>query len=500
MKRRMSFFILFFVFLFFQIDVQAATFRTCTYEGDSHSATLTIEQSGSFSLKVDNDSIKGKNTDVSNTLTGKKINEQGCPTWIVNGGKKYYFYYSESRKNSREADLGDDYGYTLTKKSDTIKDVSKSSYDSKCTYNFKYGDKDVDMTYYIYENDFIYATIEDGKSMDNNINGGQTLSDGSYMITSQYFKNYDKDASVECPQIKACAQGTTIELYSGTDYTCSGSEISVTTNGREYGSDYTGPTVDQNEKTTCTTSLKFNDNIGGDLKGQIVEITLSKYANGKRCLEFNGSEKCVEATELPQISQTYKTRDVTILFQDETEADKIYQKAFQSDGTCSGFNIKQVSANSDVVLTLTTQAVDSSESAGTVKPGQTIYDEDFEVLYDRGWTQEDGCLLLQKGDTIGVLQKILNYLRIAAVALLLVLGSMDFAGAIMSSKEDAMKSAGNKFVKRLMACMIVFLVPVLVNLILYVANKSESFCGLFGDTSAPIEASAEVEEEIIDIE
>ena len=48
----------------------------------------------------------------------------------------------------------------------------------------------------------------------------------------------------------------------------------------------------------------------------------------------------------------------------------------------------------------------------------------------------------------------------------------------MSDKDDAMKQAGNKFVKRLIAAVIVFLVPVLVNIVLFIADKTESVCGL----------------------
>ena len=92
---------------------------------------------------------------------------------------------------------------------------------------------------------------------------------------------------------------------------------------------------------------------------------------------------------------------------------------------------------------------------------------------------KEGCSVLGN-ETLDVLKTILNYLRIAAVALLLVLGSLDFAGAVMSDKEDAMKSAGSKFKNRLIACVVVFLIPALVNVALFVVNKSESTCNLFG--------------------
>lgn len=103
---------------------------------------------------------------------------------------------------------------------------------------------------------------------------------------------------------------------------------------------------------------------------------------------------------------------------------------------------------------------------------------DITELYDNNWSNSEGCIGLEGSETLKILKQILDYLRLAAVALLLVLGSLDFAGAIFSDKDDAMKQAGNKFIKRLIATVIVFLVPVLVNIILFIADKSESVCGL----------------------
>ena len=111
------------------------------------------------------------------------------------------------------------------------------------------------------------------------------------------------------------------------------------------------------------------------------------------------------------------------------------------------------------------------------------YVPDINELYDPAWSKKDGCAILNDGKTIEVLKEILNYLRLAAVALLLILGSLDFAGAIMSDKDDAMKSAGNKFKKRLIATVIVFLVPALVNIVLFIADKNESICGLLSGSS-----------------
>ena len=132
-----------------------------------------------------------------------------------------------------------------------------------------------------------------------------------------------------------------------------------------------------------------------------------------------------------------------------------------------------------MTLTITSTGGDAdTDTSHPIEPKKG--NSDISDLSDKSWSNEEGCTALKNGKTIEILRQILNYLQLAAVALLLVLGSLDFAGAIMSDKDDAMKQAGNKFVKRLIAAVIVFLVPVLVNIVLFIADKSESVCGLLG--------------------
>ena len=56
------------------------------------------------------------------------------------------------------------------------------------------------------------------------------------------------------------------------------------------------------------------------------------------------------------------------------------------------------------------------------------------------------------------------------IVLLIVLGILDFTKAIFSSSEDEMKKAQSKFMKRVLAAVLVFLIPTLVNLLLKIAN------------------------------
>ena len=86
-----------------------------------------------------------------------------------------------------------------------------------------------------------------------------------------------------------------------------------------------------------------------------------------------------------------------------------------------------------------------------------------------------------------LIDKINSYLKIIKIAIPLILiafGIVDFAKAVFSSSDDAMKKAQKDFIKRLGIAILIFFVPTLLNLILSLANKvwtiiSPNSCGLF---------------------
>ncbi len=72
-----------------------------------------------------------------------------------------------------------------------------------------------------------------------------------------------------------------------------------------------------------------------------------------------------------------------------------------------------------------------------------------------------------------LVQKILNYIKILGPTLAIILSSIDFAKAIVTSDDDSMKKAQSKFLKRMVAAVLLFFVPMLTEILL----------GLFGFTS-----------------
>ncbi len=64
----------------------------------------------------------------------------------------------------------------------------------------------------------------------------------------------------------------------------------------------------------------------------------------------------------------------------------------------------------------------------------------------------------------------LNFIKYIALILVIVLGTIDFIKAAGSGEPDAMKKAGQSFIKRVIAVIILFLLPMIIDLILHLIN------------------------------
>lgn len=81
----------------------------------------------------------------------------------------------------------------------------------------------------------------------------------------------------------------------------------------------------------------------------------------------------------------------------------------------------------------------------------------------------DKCNIIPK-EIIKYIKDALKLLRWGALALMIILGTLDFIKAAATDDQDALKKAWQNFIKRLIAVIILFLLPLLVELILYIAG------------------------------
>lgn len=79
-----------------------------------------------------------------------------------------------------------------------------------------------------------------------------------------------------------------------------------------------------------------------------------------------------------------------------------------------------------------------------------------------------------------LIQKILDYIKVIAPILVVVLSSIDFVKVVWSSDDESMKKAQQKLAKRLVAAVLLFMLPVLINLMFNLINDSiiDPTCGI----------------------
>ena len=71
-----------------------------------------------------------------------------------------------------------------------------------------------------------------------------------------------------------------------------------------------------------------------------------------------------------------------------------------------------------------------------------------------------------------LLQDALNIIRIAVPALLIVLGAVDLGTAVVSEDKDALKKSTSKLLKRCLAAIVIFFVPLIVNVLINLVESS----------------------------
>lgn len=87
-------------------------------------------------------------------------------------------------------------------------------------------------------------------------------------------------------------------------------------------------------------------------------------------------------------------------------------------------------------------------------------------------------------DLVDFIDKLYGYIQIAAPILLIILGIVDFSQAVISNDQDALKKATNKFVRRAIVCVIIFFVPLVINILLNIAETAgleivdDPLCGI----------------------
>lgn len=77
-------------------------------------------------------------------------------------------------------------------------------------------------------------------------------------------------------------------------------------------------------------------------------------------------------------------------------------------------------------------------------------------------------------DIVGLAKMVIRVLQIVVPIGLIVMGTIDMAKAVIAGDEKKMKEAQKPFIKRIIAAIIVFLIPLIVNMVLSFVTKGNS--------------------------
>lgn len=85
-------------------------------------------------------------------------------------------------------------------------------------------------------------------------------------------------------------------------------------------------------------------------------------------------------------------------------------------------------------------------------------------------------------DLLDLINKVFRWIQIIAPIFVIIMGSIDFAGAILQDDKDALKKASSKFIKRLIVAVALFFIPIILSFLLNIFNDltgaASSTCGI----------------------
>lgn len=220
-----------------------------------------------------------------------------------------------------------------------------------------------------------------------------------------------------------------------------------------------GSAISESEKTTgfCSFSINNLDNENNKLNLNYdgtdnVYFKLFTYADGKRkfCTMFKNESICSDAFETSissiKIDSVVKNKD---------NEDVTFELKNDGDFSCSKFSrdkVQVTKSGNNYIIKLKEE-----------KQTETKIDKNKDNAMDLS-----GCII--DDSTQSIIDWIMNLVRLGGVILLVVLGMLDFIKAAASGEQEEMKKSKSKFVKRLIACVVLFFVPIIVDILVGLVN------------------------------
>lgn len=133
--------------------------------------------------------------------------------------------------------------------------------------------------------------------------------------------------------------------------------------------------------------------------------------------------------------------------------------------TEQGYNSGNYTCSYYVAQEVVDDGYEAGGSAGTDATGENNSNGEREDLEDLRGDMNANCDAIFDSEAQALIQRIFSIICIAVPIILIVLGSVDFANAVLSSDQEAMQKAVKRFTTRCIVAVAIFFLPMLVNLI-----------------------------------
>jgi hypothetical protein len=134
-------------------------------------------------------------------------------------------------------------------------------------------------------------------------------------------------------------------------------------------------------------------------------------------------------------------------------------------GKVNALDVDYDQTNKQLALVNELREAEEQQAQSEQANGEQINCEDFVYTED-------------EADAIGnynLIQELFSLIMLLGPILLIVYGTLDFAKATLSGDESALKKAGSNFGKRILALILLFLIPFIVSAILKIAFEADVF-------------------------
>lgn len=196
------------------------------------------------------------------------------------------------------------------------------------------------------------------------------------------------------------------------------------------------------------------------------------WSNGKNCVWYSYSE---EGSDKPSQDVKYDCDNYNALKKDLEKKYETYNDCKKNGNSVCNTSYKEYLTSKEKIKNycndiFSTLSANNSCSKSCLTLSTTI--NDLEKIDTNGGE----CGL--SGNLIKWIKNILKWIKYILPVLVIILGIIDFIRAIASGSDDEMKKAQGRFIKRLIAAALLFIIPALIEFILNIFNIESAFCGV----------------------